>query len=105
MYQRLQEAGVSEVRGFHVPQLLRADDDLRVIEMTIVTRPFLLDFAGAALDVRPEFSEEIWAEWETQKKEQFGDRWETVRAVLDTLEGLGVYLLDVSPSNIRFPHG
>jgi hypothetical protein len=105
VYQRLQEAGVSEVRGFHVPQLLRADDDLRVIEMTIVTRPFLLDFAGAALDVRPEFSEEIWAEWETQKKEQFGDRWETVRAVLDTLEGLGVYLLDVSPSNIRFPHG
>jgi hypothetical protein len=68
VYKRLQEAGVSDVMGFHVPQLLRADDDLCVIEMTIVTRPFLLDFAGAVLDVRPEFSQEIWVEWETQKK-------------------------------------
>jgi hypothetical protein len=102
VYERLREAGVSDVMGFHVPQLLRADDELCVIEMTIVTRPFLLDFAGAALDVRPEFSDEIWAEWETQKREQFGGRWKTVRAVLDTLEGWGVYLLDVSPSNISF---
>ena len=88
--------------GFHVPQLLRADNDLGVIEMTIVTPPFLLDFAGAVLDVRPNFSEEIWAEWETQKREQFGDRWKEVHAVLDALEGWGVYLLDVTPSNIRF---
>ena len=91
--------------GFHVPQILRADDDLCVIEMTIVTRPFLPDFAGAVLDVRPEFSEEIWAEWETQKREQFGERWKTVRAVVDTLEVWGVFLLDVSPSNIRFLNG
>ena len=102
VYERLQEDGVSDVMGFHIPQLLRADDNLWVIEMTIVTRPFLLDFAGAVLDVRPEFSEEIWAEWETQKREQFGGRWGTVRAVLDIFEGWGVYFLDVSPSNIRF---
>ena len=105
VYKRLHEAGVSDVMGFHVPQLLRADDNLCVIEMTIVTRPFLLDFAGAFLDVRPEFSEEIWAEWETQKREQFGDHWNVVREVLNTLEGWGVYLLDVSPSNIRFTDG
>jgi hypothetical protein len=87
VYERLQQAGVSDVMGFHVPQLLRADDDLCVIEMTIVTRPFLLDFAGAVLDVRPEFSEEIWAEWETQKREQFAARWNVVQAVLNALEG------------------
>src|SRR5271165_3975275 len=64
VYQRLRKAEVSDVMGFHVPQLLRADEDTCVIEMTIVTRPFLLDFAGAGLDVPPEFSDEIWAEWE-----------------------------------------
>src|ERR1041384_4624054 len=98
-YQRLRDAGVSEVLGFHVPQLIRADDNLRVIEMTIVTRPFVLDFAGAYLDAPPEFSEEIWADWEGEKREQFGTRWATLRAVMDAFEELGIYLVDVSPSN------
>ena len=90
--------------GFHVPQLIRADDDLRVIEMTIVTRPYVLDFAGAYLDGRPEFSEEIWAEWESQKREQFGDQWGIVEKVMSAFEGLGIYLVDISPSNVGFAH-
>jgi len=59
VYERLRDAAVSEVIGFHVPQLIGTDDELFVIEMTIVTRPFVLDFAGAYLDKRPEFSEDI----------------------------------------------
>ena len=102
VYERLREAGVTEVLGFHVPQLIRADDELSVIEMTIVTRPFVLDFAGAYLDARPEFSEEIWAEWESQKREQFGNGWRTVEAVMDAFEELGIYLVDISPTNISF---
>ena len=99
-YERLHDAGVTEILGFHVPQFIRGDDDLHVIEMTIVTRPFVLDFAGAHLDRRPEFSEEIWAEWESQKREQFGGRWTTVTAMMNAFEQLGIYLVDVSPSNI-----
>jgi hypothetical protein len=99
-YERLRDARITEVRGLHVPQLIRSDDELQVIEMTIVTRPFVLDFAGAYLDWRPEFSEEIWAEWELQKREQFGNRWSDVQAVIDALEELGIYLLDISPSNV-----
>jgi hypothetical protein len=53
------------------PQLVRVDDQLLVIEMSIVDRPFVLDFAGAYLDAPPEFSESIWEEWEAQKREQF----------------------------------
>jgi len=68
VYKLLKEADVSEILGFHVPQLIRIDDELRVIEMTIVTRPFVLDFAGAYLDSPPDFSEEVWAEWEQQKR-------------------------------------
>ena len=70
--------------------------------MTIVTRPFVVDFAGAYVGAPPEFSEEIWAEWEAEKREQFGARWKTVRAVMDAVEDLGVYLVDVSPNNIAF---
>jgi hypothetical protein len=70
--------------------------------MSIVSRPFLLDFAGAYLDQRPEFPDEVWSEWETDKREQFDARWPTVQAVLSALEKLGIYVVDVSPSNIAF---
>ncbi|MGA2248560.1 MAG: hypothetical protein ABSH48_26650 [Verrucomicrobiota bacterium] len=102
VYLRLQEAQVAEILGFNVPQLIQADDALRVIEMTIVTRPFVLDFAGAYLDAPPEFSDEIWNEWETQKREQFGERWPVVQSVLAALEELDIHMIDVSPSNIAF---
>jgi hypothetical protein len=102
VYQRLMEAGVTIVLGFNVPQLIGSDDALHVIEMTIVTRPFVLDFAGAYLDARPEFSEEIWAEWEAQKREQFGERWKTVQAIMGAFEEMDIYLVDISTSNIAF---
>ena len=81
VYELLSAAGVSDILGFHVPQFIRADDELQVIEMTIVTRPFVLDFAGSYVGTPPEFSEDIWAEWEAEKREQFGARWTAVRAV------------------------
>jgi hypothetical protein len=59
VYARLQQIGVTEILGFNVPQLMGADDALRVIEMSIVMRPFVLDFAGAYLDAPPSFSDEI----------------------------------------------
>jgi hypothetical protein len=102
VYQRLRQAGVSEVLGFRVPDLVRFDDELRVIEMNIVTPPFVLDFAGARLDIPPEFPDEVWDQWEAEKVEQFGPRWPEVRAVLAVLEDLDIYVLDVSPRNIMF---
>jgi hypothetical protein len=102
VYERLSGAEVSDILGFHVPQFIRADDALQVIEMTIVTRPFVLDFAAAYVGAPPEFSADIWAEWEAEKQEQFGGRWTTVRAVMDAFEGLDIYLADVSPNNIAF---
>src|SRR4051812_48976533 len=66
VYERLRDAAVESILGFNVPLLVGSDGDLRVIEMTIVERPFVLDFAGAQLDMRPDFPEEIWANWETE---------------------------------------
>src|SRR5439155_6522012 len=87
-YERLKDACVSDILGFNVPQPVRFDDELRVIEMSIVTRPFLLDFAGAWLDAPPDFPDETWVEWEAEKREQFDAHWPKVQAVLGALEAL-----------------
>ncbi len=102
VYERLREIGVTKILGFNVPQLIRVDDQLRVIEMSIVTRPFVLDFAGAYLDAPPDFPGTIWDEWEAGKREQFDAGWPTVQAVLAALEDWRIYMVDVSPSNVAF---
>jgi hypothetical protein len=102
VYRRLAELDVKEVCGFAVPQMLVADEEFLAIQMTIVSRPFILDFAGAYVDFKPHFSEEIWAEWRAQKIDQYGPRWPEVCKVLDALEELDIYMIDVSPSNIAF---
>ena len=90
------------ILGLNVPQLLGHDDELAIIDMTVVERPFVLDFAGAYLDIPPEFPDAIWAEWEAEKQEQFGARWPEVQAVLAALEEMDIHMVDVSPSNVAF---
>lgn len=102
VYERLRAVGMSAVMGFNVPQLIRTDANLLIVEMTIVVRPFVLDFAGAYLDAPPRFPEETWIEWESEKREQFEGRWTTVQAILAELESLDIHMVDVSPSNIAF---
>jgi hypothetical protein len=74
IYLRLKELAVTQIRGCEVPRLIRFDDKVWIIEMTIVVRPFVLDFAGAYLDHAPDFSEEVLADWRAEKQEQFGSR-------------------------------
>lgn len=102
IYLRLQEHGVTTIHSCHVPQLLGYDDELWVLEMTVVSRPFVLDFAGASLDEAPDFSEEVMADWRAEKQEQFENRWPDVQVILRILESYGVFMLDVSPGNISF---
>ncbi len=102
VYNRLAQHRVTQVEGFKVPELLRADDTLLVIEMSVVTRPYLLDFAGAYLDHPPEFPEDVWADWLEKKQEEFGVRLAIVESVLATLRSYGVHLLDIHPRNITF---
>lgn len=47
VYLRLKEFTVTHISNAAVPELIAFDNDLWVIEMTIVMRPFVLDFAGA----------------------------------------------------------
>ncbi len=77
VYKRLKKLGIGNVAGFNVPRLLDCHDELLVIEMQIVTTPFVLDFASAYLDSRPSYADEpeIMADWEADKLEQFEGRW------------------------------
>lgn len=45
--QHLKTKSVRRINGFQVPQLVDFDDSLSIIEMTIVSPPFVLDFASA----------------------------------------------------------
>ena len=100
--QQLKKARITKLLGFNVPQVLGYDDEMCVIEMSIVTRPFVLDFAGAYLDIPPDISEDAWDEWKEEKQEEFGARWLQVQAVLAALEELDIHMVDVSSRNIAF---
>jgi len=102
VYERLSKLGVTEIRGFDIPQLLDFDDDFLALKMTIVMPPFLLAFAGAYLDFAPEFSDEIWEDWTRKNEEQFGANWPMAQIILGDLADLGIHMHDPSPSNIRF---
>jgi hypothetical protein len=52
----LKERGVEKICDCAVPELIGYDDELLIIEMTVVTTPYVLDFAGAYLDWSPDFS-------------------------------------------------
>lgn len=102
VYVRLREERGWQIEGHNIPQLVGYDDELMTIEMTMVTAPFILDFADAWLDEAPEFSEEVWADWNRKVEEDFEQRAGEVRRLLEVLRLHGVILLDVHPGNIRF---
>lgn len=89
------------LKDFHVPQLIDYDDDLLVIEMTVVTAPYILDFASAFLEpCMNRFSQEELDDWRAQKLEEFEADWPRVRLLMAAFEGLGVYLSDIHPRNV-----
>jgi hypothetical protein len=101
-YHRLRDKQTTQILGFNVPQLLTTDQEFRAIEITIVRKPFLLDFADARLDQAPDFSEDVLRQWQEDKTEIFGEKWPEVTRVLSALRALGIYLLDINPGNIAF---
>lgn len=102
VYRRLANLGIDGVAGHTVPELLRSDDILGIIEMSIVEPPFVLDFASAQLDHPFDFPDDVLSEWFAEKREQFGADWSKAVVVLRALERMGIYMTDVHPGNIKF---
>lgn len=103
-YLRLRQCKLTQVGPFRIPTLIRFDDDLEIIEMTIVQPPFLLDFASAYIDCKPPYSYEELELWHEGKEEDFGkDRWEVVTEAISILKGRAkIWLADVHAGNVRF---
>jgi len=101
VYFRLYQHRISEVCGCAVPTLIDYDNNLLILEMTVVSRPFVLDFASAYLDSRPDYSPEVMQDWQQEKQELFEDHWPDVQLILTQLERIRIYLYDVHPGNIR----
>lgn len=104
VYQTLGDRGIRSVAGHNVPELVWADEELSAIEMSIVARPFVLDFAGAKLPHEvPYFDEEIMEEHLEHLRELFGDRWADALHVAEMFRvATGFVLLDIHPGNIAF---
>lgn len=102
VYLRLKDLEIESIQGHAVPQLIDYDDELLVIEMSIVTRPFVLDFGGAYLDHAPEFDPEVLEQWEQDKEEQFEKNWPKAASILSKLREYGIFVMDVNPGNIGF---
>jgi hypothetical protein len=101
-YQRFFDHEIQGIHGFSVPTLIGWNDELLVVEMEIVTPPFLIDFAKAWLDRPPEFSDEQWDDWHREGQERFEARWPTVLELLTALKQYGIYYYDAKPGNITF---
>jgi hypothetical protein len=104
VYFRLRERGVTSVLQFAVPRLIAHDDELLALEMSIVSPPFILDFAGAYLDKKSPFDSEVMEEWEAERVELFGRRWSEVRRAYYYFQSFGILLNDLKPGNVSFPN-
>jgi hypothetical protein len=105
-YQILREVAIDQINGFQIPRLIRHDDALRAIEMTVVQPPFVLDFASAYTSEeyeRLEFPQEVLDEREAHWAEIFEDRWPVVQSLRAAFtRETGLILLDLSLNNIKF---
>ncbi len=103
VYLRFQERGVTSIRGHHVPELVDFDDYLWVIEISVVKRPYVLDFAKATIEVAPGFPPEVMREWLHRKSQDFGHHWPAVVAIMEELRTrYGIHLTDLNQGNIAF---
>ena len=102
VYFRLRDLAIREIEGHHIPLLIDFDDELFAIEMSVVVRPFVLDFGGAYLDHPPDYDAEILDQWARDKEEQFEVNWPRALRILAELRRYGIYVVDVNPGNIGF---
>ena len=100
-YTILGERDIYDVAGFTVPQLIEEDHELRVVEMSIVSAPYLLDFGKSWVGTRPDYSSEQWGEYEEGRKELFGANWDLIKSAMSILRRYGIYYIDPSPNNIN----
>lgn len=100
-YEILEENQVSEIEGFTVPHLLGRSEELLVIELSIVSAPYVLDFGKAYINFPPDFSAEVLADYDAEREEMFEGNWDLAQSAIGALQWYGIYYSDARPSNIN----
>lgn len=99
-YLRLAASKITELRGFAIPKLVDCDRKLRIIEMSTVKAPYLLDFGKCYLDSKPDFTTEVWNDLYAQIRDVYEDRYDEVMAPVRALQQFGIFYYDVKPKNV-----
>jgi hypothetical protein len=99
-YTLLRQHRITSLHGLTIPRMHRHDDRLGLIEMDLVSPPFLLDFAGVKF-ADPGFSSDTQEDIDQTIQMRFGDRADVAYAVYHSLRTIGMYYLDLRPSNLN----
>lgn len=81
VYRRLLNRRVEKFMGFEVPTLMGCSEQHRVLELSIVKPPFLLDFAAATVDEPHDFTPDAMEMWWQKVLDDFGDDFPIARDV------------------------
>ena len=103
-YRRLEMENVTEILSLAVPALEGSSEEFLVIEMSIVQKPYLLDFGKVYIDRPPPYAGDIQLlnNWHAEVRELFEDRAPDVHSVLHVLKKMGIHYVDPKPANICF---
>jgi|JI7StandDraft_1071085.scaffolds.fasta_scaffold100212_1 hypothetical protein len=97
-YIRLQERKVTNIGDYSIPELLGFDDTRLVIEMSVVSPPFVIDFAKSYVDSQPDYPQEAMDDWLASTEELFSEfgweYWEDVQSILQVLRSVGIHYFD-----------
>jgi hypothetical protein len=104
VYQILLLRKIEMIAGHTVPVLYDFDVEMLAIEMTVVDRPFILDFASARLPHEmPDFEPHVMEEHFKRIDELYGNRAADALHVAEVFRReIGYTILDIHPGNIAF---
>ena len=102
-YQRLSERGIQKIDECRIPSFRGYSDELLIVEMGVVSVPYILDFGKAYLDCKPPFDADQLASWHEELREIWGKKhYKRVMSILAQLQAVGICNLDAKPGNICF---
>jgi hypothetical protein len=99
-YELLRRHRITQIDGITIPKLRKADFDRGLIQIDFVSPPYLLDFAGVRFS-DPEFPSETVREIHEDIQLRFGRNAPIAYAVQHRLLQIGMYYLDLRPSNLN----
>ena len=100
VYRILRKLGITQLHGLNVPKLRGVSINARLIQMDVVNKPYLLDFAGVLYEP-PDYPLDKMELWHQDIARYYGPNAHVAYAVYNTLAGYGLYYVDIRPSNLN----